>query len=280
LNSALFGPTTLLVRATSSRNNEPMQLDFADRVALVTGAGSGIGRASALEFARHKARVIIADIDKKGAEETARLILEAKGQAIVVEMDVSNSKDVQRMVDRSIEEYGRLDFAHNNAGTEGRVDSSRGTLGTTEEEWDRLMAINLKGVWMCMRAEIPHMLEGGGGSIVNSGSISSLVGSTAGFVAYSASKSGILGLTRSAALEFASRGIRINAVCPGYIETPLWQKYIDEDPDLRDTLSKRQPIGRLGTAEEVARAVAWLCSDASSLITGVALPLDGGFTAQ
>ena len=257
-----------------------MQLDFADRVALVTGAGSGIGRASALEFARHKARVIIADIDKKGAEETARLILEAKGQAIVVEMDVSNSKDVQRMVDRSIEEYGRLDFAHNNAGTEGRVDSSRGTLGTTEEEWDRLMAINLKGVWMCMRAEIPHMLEGGGGSIVNSGSISSLVGSTAGFVAYSASKSGILGLTRSAALEFSSRGIRINAVCPGYIETPLWQKYIDEDPDLRDTLSKRQPIGRLGTAEEVARAVAWLCSDASSLITGVALPLDGGFTAQ
>lgn len=257
-----------------------MQLDFTDKVALITGAGSGIGRASALEFARHNARVIIADIDKKGAEETARLIHEAKGQAIVVEMDVSNSKDVQRMVDRSIEEYGRLDFAHNNAGTEGRVDSSRGTLGTTEEEWDRLMAINLKGVWMCMRAEIPHMLEGGGGSIVNSGSISSLVGSTAGFVAYSASKSGILGLTRSAALEFASQGIRINAVCPGYIETPLWQKYIDEDPDLRDTISKRQPIGRLGTAEEVAQAVAWLCSDASSLITGVALPLDGGFTAQ
>lgn len=257
-----------------------MQLDFTDKVALVTGAGSGIGRASALEFACHNARVIIADIDKQGAEETARLIHESNGQAIVIEMDVSNSKDVQRMVDRSIEQYGRLDFAHNNAGTEGRVDSSRGTLGTTEEEWDRLMSINLKGVWMCMRAEIPHMLEGGGGSIVNSASISSLVGSTAGFVAYSASKSGILGLTRSAALEFAPQGVRINAVCPGYIETPLWQKYIDEDPDLRDTLSKRQPIGRLGTAEEVARAVAWLCSDASSLITGVALPLDGGFTAQ
>ena len=257
-----------------------MQLDFADRVALITGAGSGIGRASAVEFARNNARVIIADIDTQSAEETAQLIHDANGQAIVIEVDVSKGDDVQRMIDGTIEEYGRLDFAYNNAGTEGGVDSPRGTLGTSEEEWDRLMAINLKGVWMCMRAEIPHMLESGGGSIVNAGSISSLVGSTAGFVAYSASKSGILGLTRSAALEFASQGIRINAVCPGYIETPLWQKYIDKDPDLRDTISRRQPIGRPGTAEEVAQAIVWLCSDASSLITGVALPLDGGFTAQ
>ncbi len=184
------------------------------------------------------------------------------------------------MVNKAVSELGGLDYAHNNAGTEGNLESSRGTLETSEEEWDRLMGINLKGIWMCMRAEIPHMLEAGSGAIVNSGSISSLVGSTAGFVAYSASKSGILGLTRSAALEFAENNIRINAICPGYIETPLWQKYIDEDQSVRETISHRQPIGRLGTAEEVAKAVVWLCSDAASLITGVALPLDGGFTAQ
>jgi NAD(P)-dependent dehydrogenase (short-subunit alcohol dehydrogenase family) len=257
-----------------------MKLNFENKVAVVTGAGSGIGRASALEFAHHGARVVIADIDTNGADETANLIDQQGGNALVVKVDVSNADEVEQMISTTIKEYGRIDFAHNNAGTEGRLESSRGTLGTTEDEWDRLMGINLKGVWMCMRAEIPHMLKAGGGSIVNSGSISSLVGSTAGFVAYSASKSGILGLTRSAALEFASQGIRVNVVCPGYIETPLWQKYIDEDPTIKDTISQRQPIGRLGTAKEVAQAVAWLCSDASSLITGVALPLDGGFTAQ
>ena len=257
-----------------------MNFDFTNRTALITGAGSGIGRASALEFARNGANVVIADIDLSGAEETAGLIANTDGRSLVLSVDVSKGDSVQSMVDQTIAEFGRLDYAHNNAGTEGNIDSSRGTLGTSEEEWDRLMSINLKGIWMCMRAEIPHILEEGGGAIVNSGSISSLVGSTAGFVAYSASKSGILGLTRSAALEFASRNVRINAVCPGYIETPLWQKYIDEDPAVRDTISNRQPIGRLGTAEEVAQAVVWLCSDASSLITGVALPLDGGFTAQ
>jgi NAD(P)-dependent dehydrogenase (short-subunit alcohol dehydrogenase family) len=257
-----------------------MQLNFENKVALITGAGSGIGRASALEFASHGAHVALADIDKDNVQETANLITSENGKAIVITTDVSYSEDVSRMVAHTISEFGRLDYAHNNAGTEGRVDSSRGTLGTSEEEWDRLMSINLKGVWMCMRAEIPHMLESGGGAIVNSGSISSLVGSTSGFVAYSASKSGILGLTRSAALEFASQNIRINTVCPGYIETPLWQKYIDEDSSVKDTITNRQPIGRLGTANEVAQAVVWLCSEASSLITGVALPLDGGFTAQ
>jgi len=257
-----------------------LQLDFTDKVAVITGAGSGIGRASALEFARHGAHIVVADIDLQSAEETAGLTENTDGRAIAVKADVSVGTDVQAVIDTAASEFGRLDFAHNNAGTEGRVESSRGTLGTSEDEWDRLMSINLKGVWMCMKAEIPHMLEQGGGAIVNSGSISSLVGSTAGFVAYSASKSGILGLTRSAALEFASQNIRINVVCPGYIETPLWQKYIDEDPSIHQTLSQRQPIGRLGTAEEVAQAVTWLCSDASALVTGVALPLDGGFTAQ
>lgn len=257
-----------------------MQFEFSDKAAVVTGAGSGIGRASAIEFARHGARVAIADIDLHGAEETAQTISELGGTCLVIQTDVSDAESVRGMIDVIVSEFGGLDYAHNNAGTEGQIDSSRGTLETSEEEWDRLLAINLKGVWLCMRAEIPHMLERGGGAIVNSGSISSLVGSTAGFVAYSASKSGILGLTRSAALEFASRGIRVNTVCPGYIETPLWQKYIDEDESVRDTITNRQPIGRLGTAEEVAQAVAWLCSEASGLVTGVALPLDGGFTAM
>jgi len=257
-----------------------VQFEFSDKAALVTGAGSGIGRASAIEFARHGARVAIADIDLHGAEETAQTISELGGTCLVIQTDVSDAESVRGMIDVIVSEFGGLDYAHNNAGTEGQIDSSRGTLETSEEEWDRLLAINLKGVWLCMRAEIPHMLERGGGAIVNSGSISSLVGSTAGFVAYSASKSGILGLTRSAALEFASRGIRVNTVCPGYIETPLWQKYIDEDESVRDTITNRQPIGRLGTAEEVAQAVAWLCSEASGLVTGVALPLDGGFTAM
>lgn len=257
-----------------------MQFEFSDKAAVVTGAGSGIGRASAIEFARHGARVAIADIDLHGAEETAQTISELGGTCLVIQTDVSDAESVRGMIDVIVSEFGGLDYAHNNAGTEGQVDSSRGTLETSEEEWDRLLAINLKGVWLCMRAEIPHMLERGGGAIVNSGSISSLVGSTAGFVAYSASKSGILGLTRSAALEFASRGIRVNTVCPGYIETPLWQKYIDEDESVRDTITNRQPIGRLGTAEEVAQAVTWLCSEASGLVTGVALPLDGGFTAM
>ena len=257
-----------------------MNLNLNNKTALITGAGSGIGRASALEFARNGANIVIGDIDLESAEETAHLLANSDAKSLAIKVDVSNNSEVQSMVDQTIAECGRLDYAHNSAGTEGNLDSSRGTLGTSEEEWDRLLSINLKGVWMCMRAEIPHMLEQGGGAIVNSGSISSLVGSTAGFVAYSASKSGILGLTRSSALEFASQNVRINAVCPGYIETPLWQKYIDEDPSLHETISNRQPIGRLGTAKEVAQAVVWLCSDASSLITGVALPLDGGFTAQ
>ena len=255
-------------------------IDLSGKTALVTGAGSGFGRASALEFARQGASVVIADIDTESAEETAQLASARGARSLVIRCDVADGSDVAAIVNKAVSELGGLDYAHNNAGTEGNLESSRGTLETSEEEWDRLMEINLKGIWMCMRAEIPHMLEAGSGAIVNSGSISSLVGSTAGFVAYSASKSGILGLTRSAALEFAENNIRINAICPGYIETPLWQKYIDEDQSVRETISHRQPIGRLGTAEEVAKAVVWLCSDAASLITGVALPLDGGFTAQ
>ena len=225
-----------------------MQFEFSDKAAVVTGAGSGIGRASAIEFARHGARVAIADIDLHGAEETAQTISELGGTCLVIQTDVSDAESVRGMIDVIVSEFGGLDYAHNNAGTEGQVDSSRGTLETSEEEWDRLLAINLKGVWLCMRAEIPHMLERGGGAIVNSGSISSLVGSTAGFVAYSASKSGILGLTRSAALEFASRGIRVNTVCPGYIETPMTQTLRQgrhaEPGAIGDRIREQHKLGR------------------------------------
>ena len=250
------------------------------KVALVTGAASGIGRACARMLAEKGAKVVVTDVDRKGGETAAHEICEVGGEAIFQSLDVSNADQVATAVRRTIDHYGRLDCAHNNAGTEGTIEGSRGTLETTEAEWDRLMGINLKGVWLCMRAEIRNMLDQGGGAIVNSGSISSLVGSASGFVAYSASKSGILGLTRSAALEFAPRGIRINAICPGYISTPLWQKYFDADPSVEEQVTNRQPIGRMGTPEEVAETVAWLLSDASALITGVALPLDGGFTAQ
>jgi len=249
------------------------------KVALVTGAASGIGRASAVTLASEGAKVVVTDVDDQDGEEAAHDICQAGGDAIFQPLDVADATQVETAVRRSIDHYGRLDCAHNNAGTEGPVEGSRGTLETTEAEWDRLMAINLKGIWLCMRSEIPRMLEQNGGAIVNSASISSLVGSTSGFVAYSASKSGILGLTRSAALEFAPRNIRINAICPGYITTPLWEKYFDDEA-VEKRVTGLQPIGRMGTAEEVAEAVAWLLSDAASLVTGVAFPLDGGFTAQ
>ncbi len=249
-------------------------------MALVTGAASGIGRTSAVTLAKKGARVVVTDVDAEGGEATTHQICEAGGDAIFQTLDVSDADQVSAVVRRAVDHYGRLDCAHNNAGTEGTVEDARGTLETTEAEWDRLMAINLKGIWLCMRAEIPAMLEVDAGAIVNSASISSLVGSTSGFVAYSASKAGILGLTRSAALEFATRNIRINAICPGYIATPLWQKYFDADQTVADRVTKLQPIGRMGTPEEVAQAVAWLLSDAATLVTGIALPLDGGFTAQ
>ena len=184
------------------------------KVIIVTGAASGIGRASAQTLARKGAKVVVTDVDGEGGESTAHDICKAGGEAIFQTLDVSDADQVATAIQRTRDHYGRLDCAHNNAGTEGTVEGSRGTLETTEAEWDRLMAINLKGVWLCMRAEIPAMLDQGGGAIVNSASISSLVGSTSGFVAYSASKSGILGLTRSAALEFAQQSIRINAILP------------------------------------------------------------------
>ena len=249
-----------------------------DKIALVTGAGSGIGRASSLVLAREGAKVVVSDINAEGAEATLSAIKEMGGEGVFVHADVSKPEDVQALVASVIHTYGRLDCAYNNAGIEGYME---GRLHEYPEDiWDRLIDINLKGVWLCLKYEIPRMLEQGGGAIVNTASAAGLVGSRR-LAAYVASKHGVVGLTKAAALEYARDGIRVNAVCPGIIDTPMMDRLIaGRQDDYEATIPTRQPIGRLGTAEEIAESVAWLCSDAASLITGIALSVDGGFTAQ
>ena len=249
-----------------------------DKIALVTGAGSGIGRASSLVLAREGAKVVVSDINAEGAEATLSTIKEMGGEGVFVHADVSKPEDVQALVASVIHTYGRLDCAYNNAGIEGYME---GRLHEYPEDiWDRLIGINLKGVWLCLKYEIPRMLEQGGGAIVNTASAAGLVGSRR-LAAYVASKHGVVGLTKAAALEYARDGIRVNAVCPGIIDTPMMDRLIaGRQDDYEATIPTRQPIGRLGTPEEIAESVAWLCSDAASLITGIALSVDGGFTAQ
>ena len=242
---------------------------FEGKVALVTGAGSGIGRASASTFAREGAKVVVADIVSEGAEETVRLIEASGGEATFIKTDVSVGADAAALVEHAVGTYGRLDYAHNNAGVLG---TAKATHEIDESDWDRLLAINLKGVWLCMKYEVPHMLEHGG-AIVNTSSAAGLVGMQA-LTAYTASKHGVAGLTKTAALEYARAGIRVNAVCPGFIDTPLVKDVAGGD------FGRLLPIGRLGTPEEVAEAVVWLCSDAASYITGHTMLVDGAMTAQ
>jgi len=247
------------------------------RVALVTGGGSGIGRASSLAFARDGAKVVIVDVNVEGGEETVQSIKEAGGEAILVHADVSKAVEVQQMVDRTVEAYGRLDCAFNNAGVSGR---SRGTMvDHSEEEWDRVIGTNLKGVWLCMKAQIPQMLKQGGGAIVNNASVAGLVGIRR-TSAYVAAKHGVVGLTKAAALEYAESGIRVNAVCPGYIDTSLVRSVFDQLEGMEEEVIARHPLGRLGEPHEIAEAVVWLSSDAASFVTGHTMTVDGGYVAQ
>jgi len=247
------------------------------KVALVTGGSSGIGRATALAFTREGVKVVVSDVNVEGGEETVRLIKEAAGVARFVNADVSKATDAEAMVNKTIDTYGRLDCAFNNAGIAGRT----GTLTHEylESAWDRVMGINLKGVWLCMKYEIPQMLKQGSGAIVNTSSAAGLVGFALDSI-YSASKHGVVGLTKSAALQYAKKGIRVNAVCPATIRTPSAERTISESPDLEALAMERQPLGRFGTPEEVAEAVLWLCSDAASFVTGHAMAVDGGYIAQ
>ena len=249
---------------------------FEGKVALVTGGSSGIGRASALLFSTDNAKVIVADVDTQGGNETVNMIKEAGGEAVFINTDVSRASEVEALITKAVETYGRLDCAHNNAGIEGNIAL---TVDCTEENWDRIVNINLKGVWLCMRYEIPQMLEHGGGAIVNTSSVLGLVG-IRGQPAYVASKHGVVGLTKTAALEYARRSIRINAVCPGIIRTPMVERIIGTHPELEAPMMSLEPVGRMGEPEDVAEAVIWLCSDAASFVTGHAMAVDGAWTAQ
>lgn len=249
---------------------------MSGRVALVTGGGTGIGRASAVGFAIAGAAVVVADVADDAARETVAIIEEGGGKGLAVHADVTDEDAVVAMVAAAMDTFGRLDFAHNNAGMSG---APAGIVDISREQWDATIALNLTGVWLCMRHEIPAMLKTGGGAIVNTSSGAGLVG-FAGLPAYVASKHGVIGLTRSAALEFGHRGLRVNAICPGTTRTPMIEGFIGGDAGLERMLSSAAPIGRMATPEEIAAAAVWLCSDAASYVNGAALPVDAGATAQ
>lgn len=250
-------------------------LDLSGRVALVTGASSGIGRTAMLEFARAGASVVGTGRNADAGAETVRMVTELGGQGRFVVADVADSVQVEQAVTAAVDAFGRLDYAFNNAGVSG----TRGkTAELTEDNWLRVIDINLSGVWRCMRAEIPIMLAQGAGAIVNCSSALGLV-ALANSSAYVASKHAVIGLTKAAALEYATTGVRINAVSPGFVATPLLGASIATSESARAPFAAMEPMGRLGYPEEVARAVVWLCSDAASFVTGTSLVVDGGWIA-
>jgi NAD(P)-dependent dehydrogenase (short-subunit alcohol dehydrogenase family) len=250
--------------------------DFAGKVVLVTGGGYGIGRAAALAFAKRGAKVAVADIDVTNGEETVRRIKEAGGEGLFVKADVSQEADVESMVKKTVETYGRLDCAFNNAGIHKVFVS---TVDFTEEDWNEMIDVNLKSVWLCMKYEIPQMLKQGKGAIVNTSSAAGLIAAPSN-PAYPASKHGVVGLTKSTAIEFARMGIRVNCICPGPTRTGMHDSLVAVAPQIVEMMNMKVPMGRIGEPEEVAAAAIWLCSDEASYITGHALPVDGGLVVD
>ncbi|MGO9263658.1 MAG: SDR family oxidoreductase [Candidatus Binataceae bacterium] len=246
------------------------------KVALITGAGSGIGQATSRVFAREGAKLILADVVEDGGNRTLKIVQDLGAEAIFVKCDVALWSDVEAAVAKAVQTYGRLDCAFNNAGIEGK---SGDTHECTEENWNRVIAIDLTGVWYCMKAEIAQLLkQGGGGAIVNTSSGAGLAG-VPHMPAYVAAKHGVAGLTRAAALEYGKHNIRINAVCPGPIRTPMLGRLTHEKPDIEARFARAEPLRRLGEPSEIAEATAWLCSDRASYVTGLPMPVDGGFMA-
>lgn len=253
-----------------------MTHSYKDRVALVTGAASGIGRAAAVMFASRGARVAVSDIDREGCDRTVAAVTEAGGEAHAIPCDVADPDQIARMFEEIASRFGRLDAACNNAGIEGQLAP---TDSCTEENWRRIIDINLRGAWLCMKHEIPMLRKAGGGAIVNVSSIAGLIGYP-NLPAYVASKHGLNGLTKTAALECAKDRIRVNAVCPGAIRTPMIDRLIASDPGFEQAIIEAHPLGRMGEPEEIAEVMVWLCSDAASFVTGQTLAADGGYVAK
>lgn len=249
---------------------------FSAKIALVTGGSYGIGRAAAVAFAQRGATVVVSDIDPVKGRQTLELIQQAGGQGHFIQTDVAKAKDVEKMVTETVEKFGRLDFAFNNAGIHGLFIP---TIDFPEEEWDRIVNINLKGIWLCLKYEIPQMLKQGKGAIVNTSSAAGLIGVPSN-PAYPASKHGVVGLTKAVALEYARSGIRVNCVCPGPTRTGMHESLSASSPEMVKSMGQKVPMGRIGEPEEVAAAVMWFCSDEASFVTGHAMPVDGGIVVE
>ncbi|MBA1272788.1 SDR family oxidoreductase [Stutzerimonas azotifigens] len=252
-----------------------MSMTFSGKVALVTGGAAGIGRATAQAFAQQGLQVVVADLDVNGGEACVEAIRGAGGQATFVRCDVTREADVKTMIEQTLASYGRLDYAFNNAGIE--IEKGRLAEGS-EAEFDAIMGVNVKGVWLCMKHQLPVMLAQGGGAIVNTASVAGL-GAAPKMSIYAASKHAVIGLTKSAAIEYAKKRIRVNAVCPAVIDTDMFRRAYEADPRKAEFAAAMHPVGRIGKVEEVAGAVLYLCSDGAAFTTGQALAVDGGATA-